>query len=135
VSRPHHTEPAVRELAREAGWTAALHLDSTIPYDDLIWIIWQGLVNELGYFYSADSGLPIALSTHAERALGWLVEHKPDRCASLFGTIVRNAEDNHQIPPAVTIKSLRNAILSSSSGIQDREHLAEYLDATLPPQV
>lgn len=133
-ARPHRTEPAVRELAREAGWTAAMHLDSTIPYDDLIWIIWQGLVSELGD-YTPHHDLPITLSPQAERVLGWLVEHKPDRCASLFGTIVRHAEEDQQIPPAVTIKSLREAVLSSSSGIQDREHLAEYLDGTLPPQV
>jgi hypothetical protein len=132
-ARPHRSEQAVREVARQAGWTAALHLDSTIPYDDLIWIIWQGMVRELGDYPHHD-GLAITLNPQAERVLGWFVEHKPDRAAALFGTIVRNAEQKLQIPPDVTIKSLREAILSSGSGIRDREHLAEYLDATLPPQ-
>lgn len=132
-ARPHRTENAVREVAHQAGWTAALHLDSTIPYDDLIWIIWQGLVRELDN-YPGHGDLPITMSRHAERVLGWLVEHKPDRGPALFGTIVRNAEQDLNIPPAVTIRSLRDALHSSDSGITDRKRLDGYLDAALPPQ-
>jgi hypothetical protein len=91
------------------------------------------MVSELGDYRSHD-GLPITLSRQGERVLGWLVEHQPDGYASVFGTIVRNAEQKLQLSPAVAIKSLNGAALSSGSGIQDREHLEELLNATLPLQ-
>lgn len=108
-SRPHRTEHAVRTLATQVGWTAALHLDlrldQAVPFDAIATaieraILWElaegkGLRDDDGKFIDGFVGL----YPKTARLLGWYIQHKPWRTPSLFGSIVWEAETELDIPP------------------------------------
>ena len=139
-SRPHRTEHAVQALAKQVGWTAALHLESAVPFDavaDAIEkaILWQLQENtRLRGDGQKFIGGFVGLGLKTGRLLGWFVNHKPSYTPALFGSIVREAETALDIPPRVTAKSLRTALVMDG-GFQDRqEQLHEFFEVVLPPE-
>lgn len=131
-SRPHRTEQAVQSVAEQAGWIAALHLDSTVPFDDVAWVIERAVLDELGEDRDIIAGW-IFLSPAIGKVLGWFIEHKPSSVPALFGSIVREAERRHGISPAVTGKSLKRVVRMDGKVEGDPEHVRAFLDASLPP--
>lgn len=133
-SRPHRNEQAVQAVADQVGWRAALHLESTVPFDALADAIEYAVLWELtdhGESYpSIDS---ICLMPSTGRLLGWFIQHEPSRVPTLFGSIVREAEQKLNIPPEVTTKSLQEA-LALDGGFEDRDQLREFFTVTLPPK-
>lgn len=134
-SRPHRTEQAVRSIADQVGWTAALHLESTVPFDALADAIEHAVLWELARDGERTPRIGfIGLMPNTGRLLGWFVRHKPARIPILFGGIVREAEQKLNIPPAVTTQSLREA-LTLDGGFDDRDdQLEKFFTVTLPPE-
>ena len=131
-SRPHRTEEAVRAVAETSGWTAALHLESTVPFDDLAHIIENGVLRELGQVTDPEL-FGIDLLPWTARTLGWFIEYQPSRAPALFGAIIREAEGELGIPPVITGRALEDAIVSDSGIEHDRQRLRAFLTAALPP--
>lgn len=137
-SRPHRTEQAVRAVAQQVGWTAALHLDSTVPFDAVAVALEQSILWQLGKGEHRRGGEflggYVGLYPKTGRLLGWFVNHKPSRAPALFGSIVREAEDTLGIPPAVTAKSLRMTLTLDGGFQDDQEQLSEFFAVALPPE-
>jgi hypothetical protein len=133
-SRPHRTEQAVRSVAEKAGWIAALHLDSEIPFDALHTAITDSILRQMSEYRDlVDKVGWIGLSRSTGKLLGWFINHRPSRVPALFGTIVRDAENAFGIPPAATVETLREA-LRMDGGFNNRmEQLEEFFAVTLPP--
>lgn len=132
-SRPHRTEQAVQAVAEQAGWTAALNLESAVPFDDLTWVIQNAVLRELSDDRDIILGY-MALSRQIGRTLGWFIEHKPSRAPALFGGIVRDAEKDLNIPPAVTKKSLTKAVMLDGEVEDGEQRLREFFAVALPPE-
>lgn len=139
-SRPHRTEQAVRTLATQVGWTAALHLDSAVPFDAMAYAIEHAILWELEEskrLHGGDGkfiGGFVGLFPKTARLLGWYIQHKPSRAPSLFGSLVREAESELDIPPAVTAKTLTEALIMDG-GFEDHEdQLQEFFAVALPPE-
>ena len=139
-SRPHRNEQAVRTLANQVGWTAALNLESAVPFDAaaqviedaILWQLWKG--KQLHGGHQNFIGGFVGLTPKSSRLLGWFIDHKPSRVPTLFGSIVREAEDNLEIPPAVTAKSLRKALVLDGGFSDRQEQLREFMAVALPPE-
>lgn len=133
-SRPHRTEQAVRSVAEQVGWTAALHLESTVPFDAVADAIENAILWELR---DCDRNFPVGfagLNPKTGRLLGWFIHHQPSRTPYLFGSIVREAENTLDIPPAVTAKSLTMTLVMDG-GFEDRkDQLKEFFAVALPPE-
>jgi hypothetical protein len=136
-SRPHRTEQAVRSVAEHAGWVAALHLDSEVPFDALDDAIRDSVLLQMTQYGDPDHVEKIGwigLPRSTGQLLGWFIDHKPSRVPQLFGSIVRDAEDQFGIPPAATIATLRHAV-RFDGGFEDRkEQLEQFLAVTVPPE-
>jgi predicted DNA-binding transcriptional regulator AlpA len=132
-SRPHRTEEAVHEVADQAGWIAALHLDSTVPFDDMYWIIRYAVMWELAEGKDGLSDDWIDLPREIGRILGWFIEHQPSRSPMLFGSVVRAAKVQLDIPQEVTEETLTRAVMLDS-GIEDKDRLKKFLAVAFPPE-
>jgi hypothetical protein len=143
-SRPHRTEQAVRTLATQVGWTAALHLDSAVPFDAVAIAIEQSILWQLAenkQLHDDVNGAEkkfvggfIGLYPKTGRLLGWYIQHKPSRTPSLFGSIVREAQDSLDIPPAVTAKSLTKTLVMDGGFEDQQDQLREFFAVALPPE-
>ena len=135
-SRPHRTEQAARSLGQEIGWTAALHLESTVPFDAISEVLEYAILWEFQTFGDFANGFAmrfIGLPPKIGRLLGWFIDHEPGRAPARFGSIVREAENKLNIPPAVTAASLTRALVLDG-GFEDRkEQLQEFMAVALPP--
>lgn len=135
-SRPYRNEQAVRSVADQVAWTAALHLDSTVPFHAVADAIEKAVLWELAEFSERGRRILngyIAFMPNTGQLLGWFIQHKPSRVPTLFGGIVREAEQRLNIPPEVTTKSLREA-LEIDGGFDDLDQqLDEFFQVTLPP--
>ncbi|MEU4807417.1 hypothetical protein [Actinosynnema sp. NPDC023587] len=134
-SRPHRNEQAVRSVADQLAWSAALHLDSTVPFDALADALEYTVLWELSRHrdYAIDIGYT-SFMPNTGRLLGWFVRHKPDRVPRLFGAIVGQAERELKIPPAVTKRSLRSSLVTDGGFKDHKEWINDFLAVTLPPE-
>ena len=135
-SRPHRTEQAVRSVAEQVSWTAALHLDSVVPFDALAEAVENALLWELSnHSEMAKSAGYIAFTPRTGRYLGWFIQHRPSRVPALFGGIVREAQHRLDIAPAVTKRSLEKALIMDGGFDDDgKQQLREFFKVTLPPE-
>ncbi|MEU7480571.1 hypothetical protein AB0A63_31650 [Lentzea sp. NPDC042327] len=133
-SRPHRNEAAVRDVAERGAWTAALHLDQVVPFDDVAWAIERAVLHDLAT--GKDFALKVGYTSFnvpTERVLSWFVEYKPSRVPALFGHIVREAETKLGIPPKATKESLRRGVEIGSNSDADEKRLREFLAVVIPP--
>ncbi|MGX7829870.1 helix-turn-helix transcriptional regulator [Actinokineospora sp. 24-640] len=132
-SRAHRTEQAVRSVSEELAWSAALHLDSTTPFDAVAGTLQYAVLWELSRHRGIAIDIGIDLMPNTGVLLGWFVRHKPDRVSRLFGAIMGEAERKLGIPPAMTKKSLKTSLMTNG-GFNDDTWLDEFLAVTLPPE-
>lgn len=132
-SRQHRNERAVRALATRAGWTAALHLDSELPFEELSATLENAILWDMRR--DTDPSERFAdLSPQIGKMLGWFVTYKTDFVPRLFGAIVHEAQTEHGIPYDVIYRSLRLA-LRMDGGFSDRtEQLNELMKVAMPPK-
>lgn len=133
-SRPHRTEQAARSVAEQIGWTAALHLESAMPFGEVASAIKHTILWELREGRGHTSGGYVGLSPKTGRLLGWFVHHRPSRTPALFGDIVREAETQLDVPSAVTAKSLRMSLTMNGGFADHTEQLREFFEVALPPE-
>lgn len=134
-SRPHRNEQAVRSVAEQVGWGAALHLESTVPFDALAHAIEHAVLWELANYYKVGQRSDyVCFMRSTGRLLGWFIKHKPSRVPTLFGAIVRQAECDLKIPPTVTKNSIRTAVVDDGGFEAADQRLQEFFTATLPPE-
>jgi hypothetical protein len=132
-SRVYRNEQAVREMALEVGWSAALHLESVVPFGAVGQALTDAILREMQRWSKDFPDDSIGLSIKTGELLGWFIHHKPSYATSLFGTIVREA-GYMDIPAAVTKESLLNA-LRFDGGFEDREEqLTEFFALAFPPE-
>lgn len=135
-SRAHRNEQAVQAVAKELAWTAALELDSTVPFDAVADAVRHSVLSDLARH--SDHAIRTGrtnLMINTGLLLGWFVRHKPERAARLFGAIIRQANDELQIPDEVTERSLSYAIRHDGGFTEDeKKWVDQFLSVTLPPR-
>lgn len=132
-SRPHRNEHAVRNLSNQLGWIAALHLDSTVPFDALTSVLEDAVMWQLKTYYT-ESMPEVGFTPQTGRMLGWFIEHRPSRVTNLFGAVIGEAERQLAIPREVTIRSLRDSIRMDGGFHGKTDQLDEFLDLVSPPR-
>jgi len=133
-ARPFRNEPAVKDLAQQLGWIAAVNADAAIPVYDLAWMIQQGVLWELQRFRDTINTVgQISLTPQAGHVLGWFIEQAPGRVPGLFGAIVRDASKAPlSVPAEVVEKSLRKCLMLD--GGMTEERVDDFFAVTFPPQ-
>ena len=131
-SRPHRNEHAVRNLSSQLSWIAALHLQSTVPFEALTAVLEDGVMWQLQDYEKSDR--EVHFDPQTGRMLGWFIEHRPSRVTNLFGAIIGNAERKLGIPREVTVRSLHSSIFMDGGFKEKSDQLDEFLDRVSPPR-
>lgn len=134
----YRSEPVVRQVADELGWTVAASLDRIVPTDALAITIRHAVLDEFATSHDRqrdiDPSSPYlfyGLTPGVARMLDWLIRHQPNRARHVIGETVGEAERRLGIPRTVSALSLRKAL--ALDGKLDAETRKEFLDRVLPP--
>lgn len=131
-SRPHRNQHAVANLSSQLGWIAALHLDSTLPFEALTVVLEDAVMWQMRK--STKSDQQVYFDRQIGIMLGWFIEHRPSRVTNLFGAIIGRAERDLNIPREVTTRSLRRAIRLDGGFDKKTDQLDKFLDLVSPPR-
>ncbi len=131
-SRPYRNERAATNLSSQLGWVAALHLDSTVPFEALTAVLEDAVMWQMAN--CAKDERRVYFDPQTGRMLGWFIEHRPSRVTNLFGAIIGRAERNG-VSREVTTRSLRAAI-HMDGGFDEKklDQLDAFLDLVSPPR-
>jgi hypothetical protein len=120
------------EPLQPAGWIAALHLDSTVPFEALTAVLEDGVLWQMKSYEKSDR--EVHFDRQTGKMLGWFIEHRPSRVTRLFGTIIGRAETELDVPREVTTRSLRSSIRMDGGFGEKTDQLDEFLDLVSPPR-
>ena len=135
-SRPHRNEQAVANLSNQLGWIAALHLDSTVPFEALTAVLQDSVMWQIKSYQETDQLDPdreVYFDQQLGMMLGWFVEHRPSRVTNMFGLMIGNAERLLGTPREITTRALRRAIRMDGGFGEKTDQLDEFLDRVSPP--
>lgn len=130
-SRPYRNETAVRNLSARLGWSAALHLDSTVPFEALTAVLEDSVMWQMRDYSKGDQR--VYFDRPVGKMLGWFIQYRPARVHRLFGAIIGEVERRMEIPREVTVRSLRGSI-ELGGDFDGKGQLHEFLDLVLPPE-
>ncbi|GAA1600578.1 hypothetical protein [Streptomyces globosus] len=117
----HRKEPAVREVADDLAWTVASDLGQILPTEWISITVRHAVPDQFAQ--------SLELSGMA-KMLERLIRHHPSAAQHTIGSILRDLQDRHGVPAAVTGQALRCAL--TMDGSLDATTLRNYLERVLP---
>ncbi|GGN61953.1 hypothetical protein GCM10012285_61550 [Streptomyces kronopolitis] len=132
----HRNDQAVREVADDLAWTVALSLDRILPPGMISTTVRHAVLDLYGEGLNLRdkdeevTSWDLTLTQPVATMLDWLIRHHPDTAQSAIGAILRDMNDRHDVPAAVTGRALQRALDRDST--LDETTLENYLKLVLP---
>jgi hypothetical protein len=143
-ARRWRTEPAIREVAEQLGWTVAADLDHIVPMSQLGATIRYAILGDLAgqlanHQAIRGDGEPEFHHYGMIPALGvmitWYIRHDPALAHAVLGETIGQAEHELKIPRHAVVAALHTAVdLDGNTSEDESEGFRDFFDRLLPEQ-
>ncbi|OFE10585.1 AlpA family transcriptional regulator [Rhodococcus sp. 1139] len=123
-------------ISGDLATIAALNFQELLPARAIATTVVRALVQDLGEKTLARTPIETSLWLGIDSSVGvmldWLIRHDPNSARSVINSVMWRAHELHDIPPALTLRSIGQAL--ALDGRLPRERYDDFLDRLAPPE-